>query len=123
MSDERKYYEPRFKAPSAGLHYHNVKNLFFHNGQQKLYKVYNIWICPDGKFGEYVCVETDNCIATLPHHLIQKVKRIMDSEKCMNAIKTGHFYFCIYEYDTDHFGKQYSVSFLTLTDKEIMDNA
>lgn len=122
MSDERKYYEPFFKAPS-NMYYYNIKRLFSMYGQQKLYRVDNMWINPYGKYGEYACVQTPDFIATLPHHLINKMKRIMDSEKCQSAVNTGHFFFCIYEYDAGTFGKQYSVSFLTLSDKEIMENA
>lgn len=122
MSDERKYLESIFKAPS-NLHYYNVRNLYNKYGQTKLYKVVNIWINPYGKYGAYVCVQTPDFVATLPHHLMQKAKRIMDSEKCNEAIRTGHFYFCIYEYDAGAFGKQCSVSFLTLNDKEINENA
>ena len=55
MSDERKYYEPFFKAPS-NMYYYNIKRLFSMYGQQKLYRVDNMWINPYGKYGEYACV-------------------------------------------------------------------
>lgn len=101
MSIASKYNKGRsfnFTIPSH-YQYRTLSELFERDGKNKIYPVKALYINKKSKFGYAPIVATDECLANLPHHLLDTVQEMMRDEQLVNAVNQGVFGFQIYTYE------------------------
>lgn len=94
--------------------YFSAKYVYTEFGPEKLFPVKALYINPHGRYGEYACVVTENFVINLPHHMTEKIRRMIESKNVLKKIYDGRFYVFVKTYRSPNFGEQYTVDFKTM---------
>lgn len=103
-----------FEVDTTNFKYVDLKTLF-NTDPDKQYKLLGVFTNSKGKFGTEPVAIIDGFLVNLPRHLLDTINQFLDSNEVINAIKTGHVGFSIYQYHSNTYNKDaYSVTWLDI---------
>ena len=81
------------------------------NGIDAVYTLRAMYVNRGGQFGDEPVLLTDDFILNAPHHMVEKVRDIIDDGESTQLVNSGEVAFKLYEYK-NKFGQQYGVTWV-----------
>lgn len=104
-----------FGIDTSNYKYTNL-NTLYDTDPNANHKVLGLFVNTKGKYGaEPNAIIENNLIVNLPRHLLETVNELLDDNRYIDYIKSGHVGFSIYQYHSNKYDKDaYSVTWLDL---------
>lgn len=81
------------------------------NGIDKVYTLRAMYVNKGGQFGDEPVLVTDDFILNAPHHMVEKVRAIIDDAESTQLVNASEVGFKLYEYQ-NKFGQQFGVTWV-----------
>lgn len=104
--------ERRFTVDTTGFEFKKLGDLYDAKKPDMVYSVYGLYINRKGKYGESPFAASDGYFISLPAHLTDVVKAILNDSEAIEQMNTSKAGLVIRPYDDDKGVTHYSADFV-----------
>jgi len=104
--------ENRFKVDTEGFEFRKLGDLFNAKRPDAVFHVYGLYINRKSKYGESPFAASDGYFISLPSHLVDVVKDILNDDEAIEQMNTGRAGLVIRTYEDDKGVTHYTADFV-----------